>query len=76
VATRGDITRCVISPEMMRAMNVVETSICGEANTLIISNNMGFHRRGEFTSAEPREVFNLNFRYLKGRPNVPAENRR
>lgn len=40
-------------------------SICGKANTLIISNNMGYHNRGFFSSLEPRETAQLDFRNLE-----------
>lgn len=39
-------------------------SICGKANTLIISNNMGYHNRGNFTSLDPRQTAQLDFRNL------------
>lgn len=40
-------------------------SICGKANTLIISNNMGYHNRGNFTSLDPRQTAQLDFRNLE-----------
>jgi Phytanoyl-CoA dioxygenase (PhyH) len=57
-----------------RAMNIVETPIVGKANTLIISNNMGFHRRGEFKGAQPRVTINMDFNHLASwaRPLFPV----
>jgi hypothetical protein len=46
------------------AMGLVETPLVGRANTLIISNNMGFHRRGEFVGADPRITINMDFNHL------------
>ncbi len=40
-------------------------SICGKANTLIISNNMGYHNRGFFSSLDPRQTAQLDFRNLE-----------
>jgi hypothetical protein len=65
LAVRGPNVRNVIRPEYMKAMNVVETSICGKANTLIIANNIGFHRRGDFSSDRVRETIMVNFRHLQ-----------
>jgi hypothetical protein len=65
LAVRGPNTRNVIRPEHAAAMNIVESPVCGRANTLIIANNMGFHRRGDFSSSTPRETILLNFRHLQ-----------
>lgn len=65
LATRGPHKRNIISESSLRRINAVETSICGKANTLVIANNMGFHRRGEFTSDQPRATILLNFRHLE-----------
>jgi hypothetical protein len=65
LVTRGPHKRNIISESSLRKMNAVETSICGKANTLVIANNMGFHRRGEFTSDQPRATILLNFRHLE-----------
>lgn len=40
-------------------------SICGKANTLFISNNMGYHNRGDFSNMEPRKTAQLDFRHLE-----------
>lgn len=45
---------------------VEERHVCGRANTLVVANTSGFHRRGEFTSTRPRETIHLNFRNTEG----------
>lgn len=62
---RADDVRNIINPHAMKRMKVVETQICGKPNTLIITNNMGFHRRGEFPSSRPRKDILINYRYLE-----------
>ena len=59
---RSTQIRNIISPENERRMNVSETQICVKPNTLVIANNMGFHRRGEFTGSEPRKALLVNYR--------------
>lgn len=65
VDNRGTEVRNLIHPKYRRLMNIQETQICVKANTLVIANNMGFHRRGEFTSDRPRKTIQLNYRYLE-----------
>lgn len=65
LATRGPNKRNLISGEYMRKLKVVETQFAGKANTLLIANNMGFHRRGEFYGERSRETILLNFRHLE-----------
>jgi len=45
---------------------VVQKPICGKANTLVIANTSGYHRRGEFTGNRPRATIHLNFRSTEG----------
>ena len=59
---RSSLVRNIIDPEHRRRMKVAETQLCVEANTLVIVNNMGFHRRGEFTSDRPRKALLINYR--------------
>lgn len=59
---RSTQIRNIISPENERRMNISETQICVKPNTLVIANNMGFHRRGEFTAGEPRKALLVNYR--------------
>lgn len=63
--TRGNEMRNVIHPRYRQMMQVEETQICVKANTLVIANNMGFHRRGEFISDRPRKAVQINYRYLE-----------
>ncbi len=48
------------------AWGLKETQMCGKANTCIIANTQGFHRRGTFHSTKPRQYAHLDFRYLEG----------
>jgi hypothetical protein len=59
---RASEARNIIRPEHRRRMKVVETQVCVKANTLVIANNMGFHRRGEFSSDRPRKALRINYR--------------
>jgi hypothetical protein len=45
-------------------------SICGKANTLLISNNMGYHNRGDFSNMNPRLTAQLDFRHLETWRNI------
>ena len=62
---RGEHRRVIISARHQQAMNLKETQIAGRANTLVIADMMGMHRRGEFTEDAPRETVMLNFRHLE-----------
>lgn len=46
-------------------MGLVETPILTEPNTLVISNNFGFHRRGYFAPGAMREQIRMVFHYLE-----------
>jgi hypothetical protein len=48
-------------PNQMRLMGIKERSTCGKANTLVIANTMGFHRRGEFEPGKTRNLLMLRF---------------
>lgn len=65
LAWRGPHRRGVIAEKYLRRMHITETPVCGRANTLVVANNMGFHRRGEFTGAASRETILLNFRHFE-----------
>jgi hypothetical protein len=65
LAKRGPHVRNIIAEKYSRKLHLVESHLCGKANTLIIANNMGFHRRGEFTSERPRKTILVNFRHLE-----------
>ncbi len=62
---RGRETRNIIHPVYRQKMNVRETHMCVKANTLVIANNMGFHRRGEFLCDRPRKSIQINYRHLE-----------
>lgn len=62
-ATRGENQRIRIPEECL--VGLVETPICVKANTLVIANNMGFHRRGEFVNGATRRAILLNFRQFE-----------
>lgn len=65
LAERGELKRSIISPRARARLGIRETAFCVRANTLVLANNRGFHRRGEFTSARPREMIYLNYRHLE-----------
>ena len=46
-------------------MGVKEVTILTEPNTLVVSNNFGFHRRGHFERGAVREQLRLVFHYLE-----------
>jgi hypothetical protein len=51
-----------------RLMNATRSPclpIVGKANTLIVANNQGFHKRGEMRSSRPRATVNIDFKYLE-----------
>lgn len=62
---RVNEVRNVIKPENWSRMKISETQMCVEPNTLVIANNMGFHRRGAFTSSEPRKALLINYRNVE-----------
>jgi hypothetical protein len=63
LAVRGPNQRVKIADKHMQGLQ--ETTIGGRANTLVIANNMGFHRRGEFTDRQTRETLLINFRHFE-----------
>lgn len=48
--------------EEERREGIVGTSMTGKANTLVVFNVMGFHRRGDFTSDRPRAFAYAHYR--------------
>lgn len=62
---RGQLVRNIISEKQRTAMNIKETQFAGNGNTLIMSNNRGFHRRGEFKQGCERAVILINFRHIE-----------
>ena len=55
----------VVTDEDIAKLGYYPESICGKANTLFISNNMGYHNRGEFKTLVPRQTAQLDFRHLE-----------
>ena len=62
LARRGKEVRNIISPKYFDSMRVTESQICVKPNTLVVANNMGFHRRGEFAGNSTRKALVINFR--------------
>jgi hypothetical protein len=62
---RAGYVRNIIRPEYWRRMGFVETQINAKQNTLVIANNMGFHRRGEFNDGRPRKAILINYRHAE-----------
>lgn len=48
-------------PDQLRKMGIQERAMVGKANTLIIANTMGFHRRGTFQPEVTRDMLALRF---------------
>ena len=60
--------RIKVTPEVKRSFidshGMTLDSINGKANTLIIANTMGLHRRGDYSTTTPREMIFVNYRGL------------
>lgn len=59
--TKNDI----VTNEDIAKLGYYPENICGKANTLFISNNMGYHNRGDFKTLEPRLTAQLDYRHLE-----------
>lgn len=59
--TKNDI----VTDEDIAKIGYYPEPICGKANTLFISNNMGYHNRGDFKSLQPRLTAQLDYRHLE-----------
>lgn len=55
----------VVTDEDIAKLGYYPESICGKANTLFISNNMGYHNRGDFKTLKPRQTAQLDFRHIE-----------
>src|SRR5436853_3282849 len=53
--------RNAVSAESRRRMRLNEVSIVGRKNTLVVSNNMGFHRRGTMQAGHDRKQIRITF---------------
>lgn len=51
-----------VPAEFIEARGMKVVPLEGKANTLIIANTMGFHRRGQFSTTTPREMIIVNYR--------------
>lgn len=63
-----------VSNEEVAKIGYDPQPVCGKANTLIISNNMGYHSRGDFKTLEPRLTAQLCFRRMESWRNILARN--
>jgi len=63
-----------VTEKEIKDLGYTPESIRGKANTLIISNNMGFHNRGDFKTLKPRQIATLDFRYLESWRNILFKN--
>jgi hypothetical protein len=55
---------CITSEEAEK-LGFFETPLSAQANTVIISNHMGYHRRGEFEVGARRDAVHIDFRYTE-----------
>jgi hypothetical protein len=51
----------VPSAAQLARMGIHEEPLCGAANTLIVADTMGFHRRGTFHGTRTRDLLQINF---------------
>ena len=49
------------TPRQLRMMSIEETTLGGKANTLLLANVGGFHRRGDFEEGHRREQIQMKF---------------
>jgi len=67
LGSAGPHRRIVLKDADYARLGIEETPITGEANTLIVTNTFGFHRRGSFKPGTIRKWILLNFRkYNRG----------
>lgn len=69
--TKNDI---VTEEDLLNKLGYKCEHICGKANTLFISNNMGYHNRGQFKTMEPRLTAQIDFRHLESWRNILYRN--
>jgi hypothetical protein len=46
----------------IRELSIVPTPMKAKANSIVMFNNMGFHKRGAFSDARPREMLEISYR--------------
>lgn len=61
--------RYVPSQKDREHMGIREISLTGAANTLVIANTRGFHRRGDIKTGRVRHLIHLDYRRLQSRLN-------
>lgn len=54
-----------LSAAFLEEIRRVEEPLVAPGNTLIISNNQGFHRRGEMRGSRARTTINMDYKYLE-----------
>jgi len=59
---RGTHERIILEESEYNTLNIQESPITGPANTLVIANTMGFHRRGDFEPGNIRKWILFNYR--------------
>jgi len=63
LTNRADRLRNIVTESQKKALGIEETYFPGKENTVIMSNNRGFHRRGEFSKGTTREIILVSYRY-------------
>lgn len=63
---------CSPTARQLARMGIGETTLGGKANTLVIANVGGFHRRGEFVEGRRREQIQMKFLDRPGRADEVA----
>ncbi len=53
-----------VDKSYLNKMIFKEKAITGKANTLIVANTMGLHRRGDYMSTDPRKMLIIDYRQL------------
>lgn len=61
----GQEERARVSPSVLRSMRVEEREYGGPANTLVVANGLGFHRRGQLRPGTARKQIQFGFRHLE-----------
>jgi hypothetical protein len=60
------------TPAQLARLGVRDEPLCGPANTLVVANTMGFHRRGEFQPGTTRDMINIRFGDRKAKAKAKA----
>lgn len=63
----SDKELCALAEALLARLGTEVRPLTGRANTMIISNNQGFHRRAEFRGRKPRVIAQLDFKFLESR---------